>query len=174
MTVFELGAIGEFVGSLAVLATLIYLTLQIRQANKQQRHERIVSVQHGQNSVVGQMQDSSVVRAFAVTAEGDGSATTEDRSKAIIWLIQYINHFQIVLEAYRNKELEQEQYELWEGFVVSMVACKGIRDWWDLEQGRMAFMPETRALLESRLNDDSRPPQQFNRMWSIFSASSWD
>jgi len=31
MTVMELGAIGEFVGSIAVIGTLIYLALQIRQ-----------------------------------------------------------------------------------------------------------------------------------------------
>jgi len=31
MTILELGAIGEFVGSLAVIATLAYLALQIRQ-----------------------------------------------------------------------------------------------------------------------------------------------
>ena len=174
MTVFELGAVGEFLGSLAVLVTLIYLAVQVRQTNRRQRHERIVSIQHGQNSVVGQLQDSSVVKAFAATAEGDGVATVEDRSKALIWLIQYINHFQIVLEAYRNGELEQEQYDLWEGFVISMVACKGIRDWWDGEQGRMAFMPQTRLLIEARLNDEANPPQPFNEMWSIFSAGCWN
>ena len=34
MTVFELGAIGEFVSSLLVLITLIYLTLQIKETRK--------------------------------------------------------------------------------------------------------------------------------------------
>jgi hypothetical protein len=174
MTLFELGAIGEFVGSVAVLITLVYLALQVRQNNRQQRHDRLVAVQHGQNSVVAQMQDSSVVRALAVTAEGDGRESIEDRSKALIWLIQYINHFQIVLEAYQNGEMEREQYDLWEGFVVSMVACRGIRQWWDGENGRSAFMPQTRELIESRLHDSNNPPQPFNRMWSIFSAKYWN
>ena len=173
MTIFELGALGEFVGSMAVLITLVYLTVQIRQNNQQQHHDRVVSIQHGQNEVVGQLQDSSVVRAFAVTAEGDGRATIEERSMALIWLIQYINHFQIVLEAQKNAEIDQGQYDLWEGFVVSMVACKGIMEWWDGEQGRMAFMPETRHLIDSKLKDEANPPQPFNRMWSIFSANSW-
>lgn len=31
MTVFELGAIGEFVGAIAVVATLVYLAIQIKQ-----------------------------------------------------------------------------------------------------------------------------------------------
>ena len=31
MTVVELGALGEFVGSIATIATLLYLALQVRQ-----------------------------------------------------------------------------------------------------------------------------------------------
>ena len=31
MTVFELGAIGEFIGAIAVVVTLVYLTVQLRQ-----------------------------------------------------------------------------------------------------------------------------------------------
>ena len=31
MTIIELGALGEFLGSIAVLATLVYLAMQIRQ-----------------------------------------------------------------------------------------------------------------------------------------------
>ncbi len=34
MTIAELGAIGEFVGSIAVLMTLVYLAIQIRQSKK--------------------------------------------------------------------------------------------------------------------------------------------
>ena len=30
MTIFELGALGEFIGSIGVVATLIYLAIQIR------------------------------------------------------------------------------------------------------------------------------------------------
>jgi len=92
---------------------------------------------------------------------------------ALIWLIQYINHFQIVLEAQNNGEIDKEQYNLWEGFVVSMVACKGIMEWWDGEQGRLAFMPKTRELIDLRRNDRANPPQPFNEMWSIFSADPW-
>ncbi len=41
MSIVELGALGEFVGALAVVATLIYLALQIRQnsAMLEQNHE---------------------------------------------------------------------------------------------------------------------------------------
>ena len=34
----NLGNLGEFIGSIAVLASLLYLALQVRQATKWQRH----------------------------------------------------------------------------------------------------------------------------------------
>ncbi len=37
MDIMELGAIGEMVGGVAVLATLIYLAVQVRQGNKTER-----------------------------------------------------------------------------------------------------------------------------------------
>ena len=37
MSIMELGALGEFVGAIAVVATLVYLAVQIRQTNKIQK-----------------------------------------------------------------------------------------------------------------------------------------
>ena len=34
MTIIELGALGEFVGAIAVVATLVYLTAQIRHSTR--------------------------------------------------------------------------------------------------------------------------------------------
>ena len=37
MSIVELGAMGEFIGSIAVLCTLLYLTVQVRQSTRQSR-----------------------------------------------------------------------------------------------------------------------------------------
>ena len=37
MTIAELGAIGEFIGSIAVLMTLVYLTVQVRMSRRESR-----------------------------------------------------------------------------------------------------------------------------------------
>jgi len=173
MTVIELGAIGEFVGSIAVIGTLIYLALQIRQNTSQQRREETVSIQHGQNMVVAQMQDPAIVRAYVKAADGDIPASAADRAMAIIWVIQYLNHFQIVFDLHNDGSLDDDRYQLWEGFAVSMVASKGIRAWWDDEKGKLAFMPNIRSLIEQKLNDRENPPVPFNKMWSVFTTEAW-
>lgn len=45
-----IGAVGEALGSIAVLVTLIYLAIQIRQNTAQQKREELISIQHGQNT----------------------------------------------------------------------------------------------------------------------------
>ena len=64
MTILELGALGEFLGSVLTLATLAYLATQIRQNTAQQKREEIVSIQHGQNNVLAQLRDPLVCGAF--------------------------------------------------------------------------------------------------------------
>ena len=174
MTITELGALGEFGGSVLTIATLIYLAAQVRQNTAQQKREETVSIQHGQNSVVSKLQDPRVVRAYALASEGEGSGSIEDRAMAIVWLIQYLNHFQIVHELYESGTLEEESYQLWAGFAVSIVASKGMREWWEGEEGRLGFHSGVRNLIDRRLNDESDPPVPFNRMWKIFNGESWE
>jgi len=174
MTITELGALGEFIGSILTIATLIYLATQVRQNTAQQKREESVSIQHGQNSVMAQMQDPLVVRAYARTAEGNLVASAADRARAIIWLIQYLNHFQLVYDLYQDGALDPGRYELWEGFAVRLVAPKGIREWWDGESGRLGFMPEVRDLIDRKLEDQADPVVPMDKMWSIFSAEAWE
>jgi hypothetical protein len=43
---------------------------------------------------VALMQDSAMVRAYVRAADGDIPSGVEDRAWAIVWVIQYLNHFQ--------------------------------------------------------------------------------
>lgn len=47
MTIAELGALGEFFGSILTLATLAYLAIQIRQNTTQQKREELVQLWAG-------------------------------------------------------------------------------------------------------------------------------
>ena len=167
-----IGAVGESLGAIAVLVTLIYLAVQIRQNTAQQKREELVSIQHGQNSVVAQLQDPKVMGAYVRTAE-DKSPTIEDRGTSFSWVVQYINHFQIVYELHQKGSLDQEQNELWAGFAVAIVAPKGLRRWWDQEQGRLGFHSGVRSLIDMRLQDSANPPTPITEMWSQFGGEAW-
>ncbi len=168
-----IGAVGEILSALAVLVTLVYLATQIRQSTAQQKREELVSIQHGQNAVIAQLQDPRVFGAYVRTAD-DRRPTIEDRGTALSWVIQYLNHFQVVHELHRNGALNEEQYQLWAGFAVAIVAPKGVRRWWDEEDGRLAFHSEVRQLIDSRLQDSENPPIPVTEMWTQFSGDAWE
>ena len=73
-----IGAVGKILSALAVLVTLAYLAIQIRQNTAQQKREELVSIQHGQNAVVAQLQDPRVFGAYVRTA-AERDPTIEDR-----------------------------------------------------------------------------------------------
>jgi hypothetical protein len=172
MTISELGAIGEFVGSMLTLVTLVYLAVQIRQNTAQQQREENISVQHGQNSVVRELQDPRVMGAYVRYAT-DQQPSVEDRGTAFSWIVQYLNHFGLVHELYRNGGMNEERYQLWAGFAVAIVAPPGVRRWWDEENGRMGFHREVRELIDRALQDPDNPPEPITEMWSMFNGEAW-
>lgn len=172
MTIPELGAIGEFVGSILTLVTLVYLATQIRQNTAQQKREELISIQHGQNDVVRQLQDPQVMGAYARTAT-DQNPTIEDRGTTFSWVVQYLNHFWVVHELHRNGAVDEEQYELWTGFAVGIVAPPGIRRWWEEEDGRSGFHSGVREIIDRRLRDEENPPIPITELWSQFNGEAW-
>ena len=169
-----IGAIGEILGATAVLVTLIYLARQVRQNTDQQKREELISIQNGQNALLAQLQDPRVLGALVRTAE-DQLPTIEDRGTGIAWLVQYLNHFQIVEALHRNGSLamDEEQYQLWAGWAVAWVAPKGIRRWWYEEDGRLGFHSTVRDLIDAGLEDTTNPPIPVTEMYSHLNGTSW-
>jgi hypothetical protein len=91
-----------------------------------------------------------------------------------MWVIQYLNHFQIVYDLYHDGTLGEERYRLWEMWAIRMVASKGLRHWWDAESGKEGFMPEVRDLIDRKLDDPVDPPIPLNETWSIFTTAAWE
>jgi hypothetical protein len=174
MTITELGAIGEFVGAIVVVVTLIFLTRQIRQSTVQQKREETISVQRGQNEIISQFMDPMVGCAYVRTADGDLAVSIEDRMVAITWVLQYLNHFQIVYDLFHDGTLSRERYEIWERFAVGIVAPKGISAWWEEEDGKLAFSQDIRELIDRKLCDRANPPTPMNEHWTHFTTQAWN
>ena len=61
MTIMELGALGEFVGAIAVVLTLAYLAIQIRDQNRESRTRIIQDLIRGWNEILGSYIDIAEV-----------------------------------------------------------------------------------------------------------------
>ena len=58
MTIQELGSIGELIGAIAVLATLIYLSVQVKMSSKTQRAQTHQQMAHDRAQTLRMMIDN--------------------------------------------------------------------------------------------------------------------
>jgi len=102
------------------------LAVQVRQNTAQLKREETVSIQRGQNEVIAQLSDPATAKSYAMMAEKGRRASPEDQARAILYVIQYINLFQIVYDLYHLGSLDEERYKLWEGFAILEETAAGL------------------------------------------------
>ncbi|MCB1670518.1 MAG: hypothetical protein R3F41_11060 [Gammaproteobacteria bacterium] len=125
-----IGAIAEVVGGLGVIATLFYLSIQIRGSN------RIASAQSRQSmsefaSAISRFRAENADRYARIATGGELSAGDRE--------FQYWSHMQMLI--YGETHFHQYQLGLmpeshWQGFasfLVSYIESKGFEDFWNRE-----------------------------------------
>ncbi len=83
MTIQDLGALGEFVSSVVVVITLVYLTMQVRQGNALARAQTRQSVMEGVRADLHKLVDEpSVVHCFSK----EEALTPDEKARFSSWL----------------------------------------------------------------------------------------
>ena len=126
MTIMELGAIGEFVGAIAVVATLAYLAIQIRQNTRAMEGAERLALAQTYQMRADALQDMLVRAADSehigpiltkLTAAGypeDVSSldqlSTEERGRFRQWQIAQQTHWDNMFYQYQQGFLDDEYY----------------------------------------------------------------
>ena len=127
MTIMELGALGEFVGSFAVVVTLVYLSVQLRQNTKSMdANHRLALAQTYQmradalQSMVTYAADSEHIGPIIVKLTQSGypedigaldSLTDEERGRFRLWQIGQQTHWDNMFFQHQQGFLDDEYFE---------------------------------------------------------------
>ena len=146
-----LGAIAEFIGGIAVLLTLIYLAIQVRQTNQMAR-ETILRNQTDRNMDNSKFMAGTpgMMDIFIRTMDAPQSVTKEERWRFGSYMYGMFLDFQ---EAYHfNKTRRQSDY--WWPFieknVVFYLRRPGGKAWWS-SQGRNMLDQEFVAYVDKKM-----------------------
>ena len=127
-----IGAISEIVGAAAVVITLGYLAIQIRQGTelaKTQYHtnsvQNIASFQHWKAA------NSDNARIFRVSMMDFRSIGPDERVMLDGVLQDFVLSFKDVLEAYERGFMDRETFGAWERYVGSHISMPGALKWWE-------------------------------------------
>jgi hypothetical protein len=139
-----IGAVGEVVGAAAVVATLVYLSIQIRQNTRSnQVSAEIEALQQLSSWVTRISTDKDAQRLWDLVAEGSEPLSTED-SGQYLWIMGEL--FWVVESAfvqYRRGYLSKEAWTRFESTLVGTLSNKLTRDWW--QNREVPHSPEFRS-----------------------------
>ena len=148
-----IGAIGEILGAIAVLVTLIYLARQIRHNTEETRAARVEGTLKDQ-AKYNQMlaQDSDLARIYWTAVEDVDQLTDAEKNRWIHTCSVVLRNSEIAYFHYRQGHLPEPIHLSRERWIRRFMGTSGFRWWW--EQYADVLDPEFVAYVEETLADD--------------------
>lgn len=159
MTIIELGAIGEFVGAIGVIITLIYLAVQIRQNTRAMEESRRLALAQTYQMRSDALQEmlvraaSSEIGAILVKLTTAGypenvaaldQLSAEERGRFRQWQIAQQTHWDNMHYQYQQGFLDAEYFE--DAFVDRVTRLAPTWRALNLTSGRSSFFAEIERL----------------------------
>ena len=131
MTLNELGSLGEFISGLAVVATLIYLALQIRHNTRAVRSSMHQDMVGSTARIAQSVSDSPDVGRIVLKADEDyDNLTKEEFIRFEAYAERVFGNFESVFYSYRNSMIEQDLWESWEASYLADISRNAMRRFW--------------------------------------------
>ena len=130
MTISELGALGEFIGSIAVLATLVYLAIQTRQtklaSQSSARHMAAATMNQNSQNVAASSEYAELISRGLANEEMNPAETL----RFDLWMTGMFHVFQ---QHFFDAEQGLGDGRMWRGeerSMRSLLLNPGVRRWW--------------------------------------------
>lgn len=142
-----LGNYGEFVGAIAVVVTLAYLAVQIRQstgATRAASHHAIVEALNRGN--LAQAEDAELAQIWVSGSENRGGLNDAERQRFDMLLLSYFHVFDSLWYSAKIGTAERDLLLSEEKGFSHLMNRPGVYDWW--RANPYAFSPEFRNYME--------------------------
>jgi hypothetical protein len=144
-----LGNLGEFIGAIVIVATLIYLAMQVRQnTNALHAQSRQAIVSAAQTEIHKLMENPDILKAFAEA----GSLTSEEQAKIGCWLGAAMRVREFSWLQYQNGVIDEAQWSTERGIIQGIFQAHVPRAWWE-SLGRQVFGAEFVSFVDDLLRD---------------------
>jgi len=169
-----LGAVGEVVGALGVILTLIYLAAQIRQNTNQLQGEAITAINEAEVALIREFRDDPTLIAAYVKCTNDWEAgSVEEQARTHLHLFAYVRNCETAYNLWKAGALAERIYLNREALIESLLTPSGGRVWWGFWSG--IFEPEFADRITNRIDSDKGRPNEIMTFdeESCFSVARW-
>ncbi len=129
MSIEELVALAELIAAIAVVISLLYLAIQVRQSNKlarAQTRERMI-IQASDEVYKGFVDDPSLLRSLYKSEP----LSEEEWIRLSGWLLAAMRQREYEYFQMRDGNIEKEVWEAYRGLITIHLGNKRTRKWWD-------------------------------------------
>lgn len=131
MTLESLANLSEFVGGIAVVISLIYLALQVRQNTEAQRMETYAQAVQRIGALQTEVsKDHELLRAWSRGLMDPDSLTPNQRMQLSWTLYAAFGDMEFLFIAARRNALPGEVWERWQRTLAWWIAFPGVKSWW--------------------------------------------
>ena len=132
MNIMELGAIGELVGGAAVLATLVYLAMQVRQSTSQSEQNAVISAARVFPVQLCALTESEENAAVLRSGLQDFNALTPNQAACFnSLLLGLFSALANVIDVHKAGLIPIDEFEAAEACFVQFITTPGGREWWE-------------------------------------------
>jgi hypothetical protein len=149
----SLANIGEIIGAVTVVLSLIYLAVQIRQSTKAQRtenHSRALDRLAAMQSSLSQDDEFSLM--FSKGAVDTSKLTPRERIRFTWSLYEAFGAFEFMFHASKTDAIPEEVWRRWSYAVAWWLTFPGVQAWWSSKP--LPFTDSFTSFVESLLEDN--------------------
>jgi len=138
MSLDDIGNIGELIGAIGVIITLIYLAIQIRQntgALKATSHQE--TTREASDFVAQIAGDADVARIFNIGAKEWNDLDGDDRLRFSMLLFRVFFNFQNLYNLHQKDGIDNEYWDSQLQIMMWFMSMPGVLRWWEVGKGQL-------------------------------------
>jgi hypothetical protein len=131
MTIEQLGGLGEFIGALAVVVSLIFIAREIRENSRSTRLAALqTAMESSQRIIELPARDRDLARVIRIGSNDPDSITEDEYAQYRYWLILSLRSTENLFVQYKSGALDHETWVARAGVVSFMMDTPGGRRVW--------------------------------------------
>jgi hypothetical protein len=143
-----LGDLGDFIGGIGVLVTLVYLVRQLRTNTTSVRTATYQAAVDLMSNLASRLAHDPEMYEIMLRGAKDPSSLTEFKQRRFdLLVLSMVRAYENLHFQYRQGAIDDEEWEGWEARIRSTFQTPGYKEWWS--EHNLAFCPPFRCFIES-------------------------
>jgi len=171
MTLQSLAYIGEIIGAVVVVLSLVYLAVQVRQNTEAQRTENYAHALERLATFQSMLSTGSEISIIFSKGLADSSNLTAQEKLRFNWsMYEAFGAFEFMFHAARKKSIDEEIWSRWSKAIAWYLTFPGVHKWWIIRP--LPFTDSFSLFVESLLKDNPTDAEKTQRWLEFVSRES--